>query len=81
MGFQDKRSFCVMVKGPGGPAVTIRVLDYLCILICRVTDCVNASIRDSIRVIQGYFFNTSIVKCTGVYMFCNSEDLLFKEPF
>ena len=67
-----------MVKGPGGPAVTVGVLNYLRILICCVTDSVNALIRYSIRVIQGYFLNISVIQCTGVYMFCNSENLLFK---
>jgi hypothetical protein len=67
-----------MVKGPAGPTITIGVLNYLCILICCVTDSINASIRHSIRVIQDYFLNIPAVQCTGVYMFCNSENLLFK---
>jgi hypothetical protein len=67
-----------MIKGPGSPAVTIRVLNDFRILVCRVTDSINAFIRYSIRVIQGYFLNLSVVQCTGVYMFCNSENLLFK---
>lgn len=67
-----------MVKGPGGPTITVGVLNDLRILICRVTDSVNALIRYSIRVIQGYFLNISVVQCTGIYMFCNSKNLLFK---
>jgi hypothetical protein len=67
-----------MIKGPCGPAVTVGVFNYLSILICPVTDSINTPIRHSIRVIEGYFFNISVIKCTGVYMFCNSENLLFK---
>ncbi len=67
-----------MVKGPRGPAITVGVLNYLRILICRVTDSVNTLIRHSIGIIQDYFLNVSAVQCTGVYMFCNSENLLFK---
>lgn len=67
-----------MVKGPGGPAVTVGMLNYLRILICRVTYGIDALIRYSIRVIQDYFLNISVIQCTGVYMFCNSENLLSK---
>ncbi|MFY9200472.1 MAG: hypothetical protein ACOX7X_02580 [Methanosarcina flavescens] len=67
-----------MIKGPGGPAVTVRVLNDLRIFICCITDSVNALIRYSIRIIQGYSLNLSAIQCTGVYMFCNSENLLFK---
>jgi hypothetical protein len=68
-----------MIKGPAGPTITIGVLNYLCILICCVTDSINASIRHSIRIIQDYFLDIPAVQCTGVYMFCNSENLLFGE--
>jgi hypothetical protein len=67
-----------VIKGPGSSAVAVGVLNYLRILVLRVTDCVNASVRYGIRVIQSYFLNISIIKSTGVYMFCNSENLLFK---
>jgi hypothetical protein len=67
-----------VVKGPCSPAIAVGVLNYFSILVFRVTYRVNASVRYGIRVIQGYFLKISIVQSAGVYMFCNSENLLFK---
>ena len=66
-----------MVKGPGSSTVAVGVLNYLRIPVFCVADRVNAPVRHGIRVIQGYFLNISVIQCTGVYMFCNSENLLF----
>lgn len=67
-----------MIKGPGSSTVAVGVLYYVSILVFLVTNCVNAPVRYSIGVIQSYFLNVSIVKSTGIYIFCNSENLLFK---
>ena len=66
-----------MVKGPGCSAVAVGVFNNLRILIFRVTDRINAPVRHSIGVVQSNFLSLSVIQCTGVYMFCNAEDLLF----
>jgi hypothetical protein len=53
------------------------VFDNLRVFVFRVTDRINAPVRHSIRIIKIYFLSLSVVQCTGVYMFCNAEDLLF----
>jgi hypothetical protein len=53
------------------------VFDNLRIFIFRVTDRINAPVRHSIGVVQSNFLSLSVIQCTGVYMFCNAEDLLF----
>ncbi len=66
-----------MVKGPGCSAVAVGVFHNLRILVFRVTDRINAPVRYSIGVVQSNLLNLSVIQCTGVYMFCNAEDLLF----
>ncbi|MPN06265.1 hypothetical protein SDC9_153521 [bioreactor metagenome] len=66
-----------MIKGPGCPAVAVGVFYNLRVFVFCITDRINAPVGHGVRIIKVYFLCLSVVQSTGVYMFCNAEDLLF----